>query len=145
MSTETTKVRMQLVPGKANPAPPVGSILGQRGVNIMNFCKDFNDKTKDMDQSMKVTVVITIKKDKSFSLEVKLPTVSALIKKNSSIAKGSKEPGKLKAGTIAMAKVREIAELKMNDMNVFHDDKNSAIKMVSGTARSMGIEVIDCD
>jgi len=140
MADDIVIVKMQLFPGKANPAPPVGSMLGSRGVNIMQFCKEFNDKTKDMDQSMKVTSIIYIKKDKSFTLEIKLPGVSSLIKKAMKLESGSKEPGKVVVGNINISDIKKIAEMKKGDMNCFSID--SAVKMIAGTARSMGIKVV---
>lgn len=133
-------VKMELLPGKATPAPPVGSILGQRGVNIMQFCKEFNDKSKDMGD-LKVRVLIAIKPDKSFSLDIRKAGVSVLIKKACKLESGSKEPGKSIVHKVETRVLAQIAEDKFNDMNAFN--KDAALKMVCGTARSMGLEVID--
>jgi len=133
-------VKLQLPGGKANPAPPVGPVLGQHGVNIMEFCKQFNAKTqKQMDEI--IPVIFTVYKDRSFSFELKTSPVSYLIKKAISIAKGSGVPNKDKVGVLKKAQVYEIAKLKMQDMTAA--DLEAAYKTVAGTARSMGVDVVD--
>jgi large subunit ribosomal protein L11 len=134
-----TQIKLQIPAGGANPAPPVGSALGPHGVNIMDFCKQFNDKTKKMEQGMTIPVVLTVYEDRSFSFITKMPPVSALIKKVAGIAKASGVPNRTKAGKITSSQVEEIAKQKMPDLNA--NDLNAAKLMVEGTARSMGIEV----
>ncbi|RJP18518.1 MAG: 50S ribosomal protein L11 [Candidatus Abyssobacteria bacterium SURF_5] len=127
------------VPGaQANPAPPVGPALGQHGVNIMEFCKSFNERTKDK-QGLIIPVVITVFEDRSFTYITKTPPASVLLKKAAKIAKASGEPNREKAGSITREQVREIAQMKMPDLNAA--DVEAAIRMVEGTARSMGIEI----
>ncbi|MFM7943523.1 MAG: 50S ribosomal protein L11 [Candidatus Fonsibacter sp.] len=126
--------------GQANPAPPVGPALGQRGVNIMEFCKSFNDKTKSL-MGQPVPVVITIYKDKKFDFIIKTPPASFLIKEAIKLKSGSKEPGRNIAGSITKAQLKKIAEIKMKDLNAF--DIEQAIKIIAGSARSMGVEVKD--
>lgn len=133
------EIKLQIQAGKANPAPPIGPALGQKGLNIADFCKKFNDKTKDMEQGMVVPVVITAYADKSFDFIVKSPPVSRLVLKYSGLAKGSNNPGRETAGSIDVAKIKEIAKLKQEDMAV--DSLESAIEMVKGTVRSMGINI----
>jgi len=135
-----TQIKLQIPAGNANPAPPVGPALGQHGVNIMEFCKQFNEKTKNEDPGMLIPVVITVYEDRSFTFETKVPPVSALIKKVVGIAKASGEPNKDKKGTLTMEQVREIAKKKMPDLNTKNLD--SACQMVIGTARSMGIDIV---
>ncbi len=132
--------RMVLPAGKASPAPPVGPILGQRGINIMAFCKAFNAKTAQMGDVI-VPVDVTVYADKSFSFEIKTPPASFLLKKAARVAKGSSEPNKVKVGKVTRSQVKEIAETKMQDLNT--DDIEAAMRMIEGTARSMGIEVVD--
>jgi len=132
-------LKLQIPAGQANPAPPVGPALGQRGINIMQFCKDFNDKTKDQ-QGMVIPVVITIYKDKSFSFITKTPPAAVLIKKACKIKSGSGEPNKLKVAKITKAQVEEIAKIKMPDLNSASIE--TAMRVVEGTARSMGVDVI---
>ncbi len=133
-------VKLQIPAGQANPAPPIGPVLGQHGVNIMDFCKQFNAKTQK--QAGEITpVIITIYKDRSFSFELKTPPVSYLIKKAIKIEKGSGVPNRDKVGKITKAQVYEIAKQKMQDLNAF--DLEAAAKTVAGTARSMGVDVID--
>lgn len=131
-------VKLQIAAGKANPAPPVGPALGQHGVNIMDFCKQFNARTQD--QAGKVLpVVITVFSDKSFSFEVKQPPVAVSLKEAAKISAGSGEPNRKKVATVTWDQVKEIAQSKMPDLNCF--TLASAMKMVAGTARSMGIKV----
>lgn len=124
--------------GKANPSPPVGPALGQRGVNIMEFCKAFNAQTQKMEGLL--PVVVTVFADKSFTFEVKTPPVSYLLKKAAKVQKGSGEVPKVKAGKVSKSAVEEIAKTKMPDLNT--DDLQAAVNIVSGTARSMGIEIV---
>ena len=126
--------------GQANPAPPVGPALGQRGINIMEFCKAFNDKTKEF-MGQPVPVVITIYKDKKFDFIIKTPPASHLIKEAMKLKSGSKEPGRLSAGIITKEQLKKIAEAKMKDLSAF--DIEEAIKIIAGSARSMGIQVKD--
>ena len=132
-------IKLQIPAGKANPSPPVGPALGQKGVNIMEFCKAFNDATKSFEPEMPIPVVITVYQDKSFTFETKQPPTSFFIKKTLKLKKASKTPGKEKIASITEIQIKEIAEQKMNDLNT--DDLESAKKMVAGTARSMGILV----
>ena len=136
----TGYLKLQIKGGQANPAPPVGPALGQRGINIMEFCKAFNDKTKDV-MGQPVPVVITIYKDKKFDFIIKTPPASHLIKEALKLKSGSKEPGRVSAGTITKEQLKKIAESKMKDLNAF--DVDQAIKIIAGSARSMGIQVID--
>jgi large subunit ribosomal protein L11 len=136
---ELTKVKLQIKAGQANPAPPVGPALGQHGVNIMEFCKQFNERTKA--QMGTVTpVVITVFSDRSFTFFTKTPPASVLLVKAAGLEKGSGEPNRNKVGKVTNAQVREIAQTKMPDLNAY--DVEAAMKMVAGTARSMGIEVV---
>jgi large subunit ribosomal protein L11 len=132
-------INLQVPAGAANPSPPIGPALGQRGVNIMEFCKAFNAKTKDMEQGTPIPVKITVFADKSFTFEMKTPPASFFLKKAAKINSGSKEPGKAVAGKVTMAQVREIAEAKMADLNT--NDVEQAAKIVAGSARSMGLTV----
>lgn len=131
-------IKLQLPAGKATPAPPVGPALGQHGVNIMSFCKEFNAKTSDK-AGLIIPVVISVYQDKSFSFIMKTPPAAVLLMKALGVEKGSSEPNKTKIGKISMDKVKEIAEIKFEDLNAA--SLNSAISMVLGTARSMGIEI----
>lgn len=131
-------VKLQIPAGQATPAPPVGPALGQKGVNIMQFCKEFNDSTKDQ-QGIVVPVVITVYQDRSFDFIVKTPPVSALIKKELKIEKASGDPLKKKIGRLSKEQVLRIADIKMKDLNTI--DLDAASKMVAGTAKSMGVEV----
>jgi large subunit ribosomal protein L11 len=131
-------VRIQIPAGKANPAPPIGTKLGPQGINIMQFCKEYNERTANMVGSI-IPAEITIFEDRSFTFIIKTPPVTDLLKKAAGIEKGSATPNKAKVGTVSQAKVREIAELKMKDLNVI--DIEGAERMVEGTARSMGITV----
>lgn len=134
------KISLQIAAGKATPAPPVGPALGQYGVNIMGFCKDYNARTANQTGFI-VPVEITVYEDRSFSFELKSPPASDLLKKAANINKGSGVPNKDKIGKVTRAKLVEIAETKKEDLNA--GDIDAAIKMIEGTARSMGIEVID--
>jgi len=134
-----TQIKLQIPAGAANPAPPVGPALGQHGVNIMDFCKQFNERTKTMEPGMVIPAVITVFEDRSFTFITKMPPVSALLKKAAGLAKASSVPNKTKVGAITKQQVEDIAKHKMPDLNT----KNlaAAARMVEGTARSMGIEV----
>lgn len=134
------KIKLQLPAGQANPAPPVGTALGPHGVNIADFCKQFNDATKDMAGDI-VPAEITIYADRSFSFVLKTPPVSALLKKAAGLEKGSKDPLREKVGKVSRAEIIEIAKRKLPDLNTA--DLQAAVKMVEGTARSMGITITD--
>lgn len=136
----TAKIKLQIPAGTANPAPPVGPALGQHGVNIMEFCKTFNERTKK-EEGMIIPVVITVYKDRSFSFITKTPPASILLKKAAGLAKASGTPGKEKIAKVTRAQVREIAKIKIPDLNA--SDLEGAVKIVEGTARSMGIEVVE--
>ncbi len=131
-------IKLQIPAGQANPAPPVGPALGQHGVNIMEFCKQFNAKTQQQSGTL-IPVEITVYADRSFSFITKTPPASFLIKKAAGLAKASPEPRALKVATLSVSQVKEIAETKMEDLNT--DNIESAMRMIAGTARSMGIEV----
>jgi large subunit ribosomal protein L11 len=135
------QLKLQVAAGSATPSPPIGPALGQRGINIMEFCKAFNAATQDVEKGQPTPVVITYYQDKSFTFVMKTPPVTYFLKKAANLKSGSKEPGKAKAGTIGRAKVREIAEAKMKDLNA--NDVEAAMRMVEGSARSMGLEVVD--
>ncbi len=140
MAKEVTQlVKLQVPAGKANPAPPVGPALGQAGVNIMEFCKAFNAKTQDMEPGLAIPVVISVYKDRSFDFITKTPPASVLLLKAAKLKKGSGEPNKKKVGKVSSAQVREIAETKMPDLNAY--DVEAAMRIIEGTARSMGLEV----
>ena len=132
-------IKLQIPAGQANPAPPVGPALGQHGVNIMAFCKEFNAKTKDQ-PGMIIPVVITVFQDKSFTFITKSPPASVLLKQAAGIVKGAAQPNKEKVGTVTKSQVREIAQKKIKDLNT--DDVDKAMRMIEGTARNMGIEVV---
>ncbi len=132
------QIKLQIPAGKANPSPPVGPALGQQGVNIMDFCKAFNAKTQS-EGDMIIPVIITVYADRSFSFITKTPPAAVLLKKAAKIPKGSGEPNKNKVGKVTKAQVKEIAELKMPDLNAF--DVDAAMRIIEGTARSMGLEV----
>jgi len=134
-------IKLNIPAGAANPSPPVGPALGQRGVNIMEFCKAFNAATESLEKNMPIPVVITVFSDKSFSFVTKTPPVSFYIKKAAGKEKGSSEPGRAVGGSIKLAQVKEIAENKMKDLNAASIE--GAIEMVKGSARSMGIEVLE--
>ncbi|MGQ9642324.1 MAG: 50S ribosomal protein L11 [Ignavibacterium sp.] len=133
-------IKLQIPAGKANPSPPVGPALGQKGVNIMEFCKQFNARTQDK-EGLIIPVVITVYSDKSFTFITKTPPAAVLLKKAAKIEKGSAEPNKTKVGKVSKEQVKEIAQLKMPDLNA-HDIEH-AMSMVAGTARSMGLSVED--
>ena len=134
-------IKLNIPAGAANPSPPVGPALGQRGVNIMEFCKAFNASTDSLEKNMPIPVVITVFSDKSFSFVTKTPPVSFYLKKAAGKEKGSSEPGRTVGGSVKIAQVKEIAENKMKDLNAANID--GAIEMVKGSARSMGIEVLE--
>jgi large subunit ribosomal protein L11 len=135
-------INLQVPAGQANPSPPIGPALGQRGLNIMEFCKQFNATTqKDMEPGTPIPVTITVYSDRSFSFEMRAPPASFLLKKAAKINMGSKEPGRSSAGTVTMAQVREVAKVKMKNMNT--DDLEAAAKTIAGTARSMGLQVVE--
>jgi large subunit ribosomal protein L11 len=133
-----TQIKLQIPAGQANPAPPVGPALGQHGLNIMDFCKMFNDKTKDQ-MGMIIPAVITVYQDRSFTFITKTPPAAVLLRKAAKLEKGSGEPNRLKVGMVTLDQVREIAELKAPDLN--SNDAEAAMQMIMGTARSMGIEI----
>lgn len=133
------QIKLQVPAGAANPSPPIGPALGQRGLNIMEFCKTFNARTQEFEKGMPIPVIITYYQDKSFSLEMKTPPASFLLKKAAKIDGGSKKPGLEMKGSVTMADVRKIAEAKMKDLNA--NDIEAAMKIIAGSARSMGLEV----
>jgi large subunit ribosomal protein L11 len=133
------KMKLQVKAGQANPSPPVGPALGQRGINIMEFCKAFNAKTQDLEPGAPCPTVITYYQDKSFEMEIKTPPASYYIKKAAKLKSGSKTPGRETAGSVSVKQVREIAEAKWKDLNA--NDVDAAMKIIVGSARSMGIEV----
>jgi large subunit ribosomal protein L11 len=137
----TGYIKLQVPAGAANPSPPIGPALGQRGVNIMEFCKAFNAATQDVEKSMPIPTVITVYADRSFSFETKTPPASFLIKKAAKLKAGSKEPGKVSAGRVKRSALREIAELKMKDLNA--NDLDAATRIIEGSAVSMGLEVVE--
>ncbi len=137
---KTGEIKLQIPAGQANPAPPVGPALGQHGVNIMGFCKEFNAVTKDQN-GMIIPVVISVYQDKSFTFITKSPPASALLKKAAGIASGSKTPNKEKVGKVTRKQVMDIVKLKFKDMNATSEE--AAFRQVAGTARSMGVEVLD--
>ena len=134
-------IKLQIPAGKANPSPPVGPALGQRGLNIMEFCKAFNAATQKLEPGMPIPVVITAYADRTFSFITKMPPVSYFIVKAAGVAKGSKEPGRSKDGKLTKAQIKEIAEKKMPDLNCATVE--AAMQMVAGQARSMGIDVVE--
>ena len=134
-------IKLQVPAGTANPSPPLGPALGQRGVNIMEFCKAFNAATQDLEKAMPIPTIITVYADKSFSFVTKTPPATYLIKKAANLKSGSKEPGKISGGKIARSKLTEIAEIKMKDLNA--NDLEQATKIIEGSARSMGLEVTE--
>jgi large subunit ribosomal protein L11 len=132
-------LKLQVPAGAANPAPPIGPALGQRGLNIMEFCKAFNAKTGQMEKGMPIPVTITIYADRSFTFEMKTPPVSFFLKKAAKVQSGSKTPGLAPAGSVTRAQIKEIAEKKLNDLNC--DSVEAAMSMIEGSARSMGLAV----
>ena len=137
----TGYIKLQVPAGAANPSPPIGPALGQRGVNIMEFCKAFNASTQEMEKGMPIPTVITVYADRSFSFATKTPPASFLIKKAAGLKSGSKEPGKVSAGKIKRSDLRAIAEQKMKDLNA--NDLDAATKIIEGSAVSMGLEVVE--
>jgi len=134
-------IKLQIPAGGATPAPPVGPALGERKVNIMDFCKKFNDATKELEQGMVIPVAISVYPDKSFDFILKQPPASALLKKAAGVGKGSGESNLKKAGKITRDQLRKVAETKMPDLNAY--DVEAAMRIIEGTARNMGIELID--
>ena len=134
-------IKLQVPAGSATPSPPIGPALGQRGVNIMEFCKAFNAATQDLEKNMPIPTIITVYADRSFTFVTKTPPASFLIKKAAGLKSGSKEPGKVSAGKIARSKLTEIAEMKMKDLNA--NDLEAATKIIEGSARAMGLEVVE--
>jgi large subunit ribosomal protein L11 len=137
----TGYIKLQVPAGKANPSPPIGPALGQRGVNIMEFCKAFNAQTQDQENGTPLPTVITVYADRSFSFVTKTPPASYLIKKAANLKSGSKEPGKVIAGKIKRSQLAEIAAAKMKDLNA--NDIDAATKTIEGSARAMGLEVVE--
>ena len=135
----TGYIKLQVPAGAANPSPPIGPALGQRGLNIMEFCKTFNAKTQDQEKGMPIPVIITVFSDKSFAFEMKTPPASHFLKKAAKLESGSKAPGRDVAGSVTKAQVRQIAETKMKDLNA--NDVEMAMRLIEGSARSMGIQV----
>lgn len=134
-------IKLQVPAGAANPSPPIGPALGQRGVNIMEFCKAFNAATGDLEKNMPIPTIITVYADKSFSFETKTPPATFLIKKALNLKSGSKEPGKASAGKIKRSQLSEIAQVKMKDLNA--NDIDAATRIIEGSARAMGLEVVE--
>jgi large subunit ribosomal protein L11 len=134
-------VKLQVPAGKANPSPPIGPALGQRGLNIMEFCKAFNAATQGLEPGMPIPVVITAYADRTFTFTTKTPPASFLLKKAAGLDKGNQTPGRATSGKVSRGQLREIAEQKMKDLNA--NDLDAAVKMIEGSARSMGIEVVE--
>ena len=132
-------IKLQVPAGKANPSPPIGPALGQRGVNIPEFCKQFNAATQKLEPGSPIPTVITVYSDRSFTFEMRTPPASFLLKKAAKIGKGSQTPGRAGAGTVTQAQLREIAEVKMKDLNA--NSVEQAMKIIAGSARSMGLQV----
>jgi large subunit ribosomal protein L11 len=137
----TGYIKLQVPAGSANPSPPIGPALGQRGVNIMEFCKAFNAATGEQEKGTPLPTVITVYADRSFSFETKQPPATYLIKKAANLKSGSKEPGKISAGKITRAQLAEIATAKMKDLNA--NDLDAATRIIEGSARAMGLEVVE--
>ena len=137
----TGYIKLQVPAGAANPSPPIGPALGQRGVNIMEFCKAFNAATQELEKAMPIPTVITVYADRSFSFTTKTPPASFLLKKAAKIKSGSKEPSKISAGTIKRSQLAEIAEAKMKDLNA--NDIVAATRIIEGSARAMGLQVVE--
>ena len=136
----TGTLKLQVPAGAANPSPPIGPALGQRGLNIMEFCKGFNAKTQDLEKGSPIPVLITIYQDRSFTFELRTPPVSHFLKKAAKLQKGGQTPGRSTAGRVTRDQVREIAEKKIKDLNA--SDIEAAMRMVEGSARSMGLDVV---
>ncbi len=134
-------IKLQVPAGSANPSPPIGPALGQRGVNIMEFCKAFNAKTQEMEKGMPVPTIITVYSDKSFTFDMKTPPASFYLKKAAKVQKGSQNPSREVAGSVTRAQCREIAEAKFKDLSA--NDLDEATKIIMGSARSMGLEVTE--
>jgi len=134
-------IKLQVPAGAANPSPPIGPALGQRGVNIMEFCKAFNAATQELEKNMPIPTIITVYADRSFTFVTKTPPATFLIKKAANLKSGSKEPGKVSAGTIKRSQLAEIAQTKMADLNA--NDIEQATKIIEGSARSMGLQVVE--
>jgi large subunit ribosomal protein L11 len=137
----TGYIKLQVPAGTANPSPPIGPALGQRGVNIMEFCKAFNAATQELEKGSPIPTVITVYADRSFSFTTKTPPASYLLKKAAKIQSGSKEPGKASAGTIKRSQLSQIAEAKMQDLNA--NDIDAATRIIEGSARAMGLQVVE--
>ena len=137
----TGYIKLQVPAGIANPSPPIGPALGQRGVNIMEFCKAFNAATQELEKAMPIPTVITVYADRSFSFTTKTPPASFLLKKAAKIKSGAKEPGKESAGTIRRSQLAQIAEAKMKDLNA--NDIDAATRIIEGSARAMGLQVVE--
>ena len=137
----TGYIKLQVPAGTANPSPPIGPALGQRGVNIMEFCKAFNASTQELEKGAPIPTVITVYADRSFSFTTKTPPASFLLKKAARIKSGAKEPGKESAGTIRRSQLAQIAEAKMKDLNA--NDIEAATRIIEGSARAMGLEVVE--
>jgi large subunit ribosomal protein L11 len=134
-------IKLQVPAGAANPSPPIGPALGQRGVNIMEFCKAFNAATQELEKNMPIPTIITVYADRSFTFVTKTPPASFLIKKAANLKSGSKEPGKVSAGKIKRSQLAEIAQTKMADLNA--NDIEAATRIIEGSARAMGLEVVE--
>ena len=132
-------IKLQVAAGEAKPSPPIGPALGQRGVNIMGFCKEFNAATQEVEKGTPLPTIITVYSDKSFTFVTKTPPATFLIKKVLGLKSGSKEPGKISAGKITRAQLAEVAAIKMKDLNA--NDEDAAIKIIEGSARAMGLQV----
>jgi large subunit ribosomal protein L11 len=132
-------IKLQVAAGEAKPSPPIGPALGQRGVNIMGFCKEFNAATQEVEKGTPLPTIITVYSDKSFTFVTKTPPATFLIKKVLGLKSGSKEPGKVSAGKITRAQLAEVAQIKMKDLNA--NDEDAAIKIIEGSARAMGLQV----
>ncbi|KPF81847.1 MAG: 50S ribosomal protein L11 [Sphingomonadales bacterium] len=132
-------IKLQVAAGEAKPSPPIGPALGQRGVNIMGFCKEFNAATQEIEKGTPLPTIITVYSDKSFTFVTKTPPATFLIKKVLGLKSGSKEPGKVSAGKITRAQLAEVAAMKMKDLNA--NDEDAAIKIIEGSARAMGLQV----
>ncbi len=137
----TGYIKLQVPAGAANPSPPIGPALGQRGVNIMEFCKAFNAATAELEKTTPIPTVITVFADKSFSFITKTPPATYLLKKVAKVAKGSKETGKESIGQVTRAQLQEVAEIKMKDLNA--NDIDAAVRIIEGSARAMGLEVVE--